>query len=451
MPFKKAKKPLAEVEYNHAYRFRLYPTKEQREFISKAVGCVRFVYNYMLYHAKENYRVYGYKWDNKAYIGILPMVKEEYPFLKEALSQSLQNAVDNLDAAFRDFFKGKSGYPNFKRKRNGGKFYIPQGFAFNGNKLYIPKLKDGIKVKEHRKVNGIIKSVTIEKTPSGKYYASVLAVSKKPKPLPKTDSVCGIDVGIHSLAVITKGNGDSKEHIVIDNPKHLAKSQKRLARLQRQLSRKQHPTAQNKAVKPSNNFIKHSRKVARLHEKVANQRADFLHKFSKAVVDENQVIAVENLNTKGMLKNHSLAKSISDASWGKLIELLEYKAKLAGRILIKADRFYASSKNCSVCGYKKADLKLSDREWTCPVCNTHHDRDINASENLYAIARTKYASVYGNLAYDYLLGQVLPEVTPVETSSADDRDLTDHLKSAPSVKQEARAAAEDAIGGSADG
>ncbi len=327
---------------NYSYKFRLYPTNEQKLFLKKAVGCVRFVYNYMLAKAKECYKESGIKWNVHDYKKQLPTLKKEYPFLAEVYSQSLQEAVFNLDRAFKNFFKKKSDFPVFKKKKNGGSFYLPQGFKIERidkkwGLLYLPKLK---------------------------------------KPI---DKICAIDFGVKDFAVMVDEDGNIEK---INNPKHLQKAEKRLVREQRKLSRKQ---------KGSKNFEKQRLKVAKYHEKVANQREDFLHKLSKRVVSENQAIILEDLHVKGLLKNKHLSKSISDVGWSKFVRYLTYKAQWYDRKTVFVNRFYPSSKLCNVCGYKNDFLTLSDREWICPECKSEHDRDINASINLlkYGVTHLK--------------------------------------------------------------
>ena len=259
--------------------------------------------------------------------------------------------------------------------------------------MYLPKIKDGIKIKIHRKFEEQIKSATVSKAKDDKYYVSILVETEniKNKVKEPINKVCGIDLGLKDFATITNGTGIYK----IEHPKYLRRAEKRLKRLQRALSRKQ---------KGSKNFEKARKRLAIQHEYVSNARNDFLHKLSKAIIDENQVIVVEDLNIKGLLKSN-LAKSISDSSWSKFLDYLKYKTEWYERTFIQVDRFFPSSKLCHCCGYKKDDLVLSNRYWTCPICGTHHDRDINASLNLYKI------------------GMEQPEFKPVEHALVDDRDL----------------------------
>jgi putative transposase len=368
----------------------------------------------MLSKSKENYQK-SIKWNLYEYKKLLPELKEQYPFLKEVNSQSLQQAVVNLNKAFKNFFAKKSDFPTFKKKKNGGAIYIPQHFRIEQDKLYIPKLNTPIKTRMHRPLKGDVKSITIRNTPSGKYYASIL-VDKEIKQLKTCNSAVAIDVGIKSFATMAKTSLTDLQisHEKFDNLKLLRKTEKRLKRLQKQLSSKQYKTTKLDNTKASNNYKKCVLKVAKQSEKVANKRRDFLHKLSKTIIDENQVIVVEDLNIKGMLKNHHLAKSISDSGWDLFKNMLKYKAKWYGRTLIEIDRFFPSSKTCHVCGYKNTQLTLSDRYWICPQCHTYHDRDCNASDML----------LYEGLriaGFSNLLGQELSELTPVEIGSVDDR------------------------------
>ncbi len=327
----------------------------------------------------------------------------ENPLFFKREMKALQQAVSNLDDAFKTFFTKRSKFPVFKKKRHErkGGFQVPQYFKIDGDKIYVPKLKTPIKAKIHRKIEGVIKSLTITKTFTDKYYVSIL-VERKTKILPFTNRACGIDLGVKDFATITSGTQERAITYKISNPKHLAQYEKRLKALQKQLSRKQHPRYKGDKTPFSNNYLKHSQKVAKLHEKISNQRMDFLHKLSSAIINENQVIAVEDLNVKGMLKNRRLSKSISDVSWSEFIRMLKYKSQWYNRQLIQANRFYPSSKTCSYCGYINTNLTLSDRAWLCPNCNTILDRDANASVNLY------------------LIGTEQPEFKPVERGSVDD-------------------------------
>ena len=350
---------------NYVYRFRLYPKKDQVDFLNRQIGHCRFVYNKLLETAKKDYEVQNKKWSYYEYKKLLPKLKEDYPFLKEANSQSLQEAVRWLDTAFKNFFKGEAGFPQFKSKKRSSSISIPQHFTIDSNKVKIPKLKKPLRFIKHREIEGKVKSLSITKTPTGKFYLNVL-VDRVIEPLPKTNKVVAIDVGLTAFCTLSTGEK-------IEKPKHLIQSEEKLKKLQRQLSKKQ---------VGSNRFLKLKRRIAKLHEKIKHQREDFLHKLSKQIVGDNQAVIVENLNVNGMIKNHRLAKHIADASWRKFLSFLEYKSRLYGRRLVKVDTFYPSSKLCSVCGYKNENLTLSDREWICPKCGTKHDRDLNAALNL---------------------------------------------------------------------
>jgi len=376
-----------------AYRYRIYPNKEQRMFFAKTFGCVRFVYNKMLSKKIEALK------NKQPLPAITPAkYKEEFPFLKEVDSLALANAQLNLEKAFKNHFKNPQhyGFPKFKKKKDKQAYTTNNvnnniKIDFENGILYFPKIKDGIKIKIHRKFDGKIKSATITKTPNGNYYVSILVEVEdvKNKTKQSKNKCCGIDLGLKEFAIITDDTGTYK----IDHPKYLRRAEKKLKRLQRELSRKQ---------EGSKNREKTRIKLAKQHEYVANLRNDFLHKLSKAIVDDNQVIVVEDLNVKGLQQNPYLSKSISDSGFGTFVRYLEYKADWYGRQLIKVDRFYPSSKLCNVCGYKHKELKLSDRYWQCPICGTYHDRDINASINLYKI------------------GMEQPEFKPVEHVLVDD-------------------------------
>lgn len=357
-----------------AYKYRIYPTKKQQELINKHIGCCRFIYNFCL-----EKKINAYK-ESKKNISCFELIKlittlkkeQETLFLKEVNSQSLQTTIINLDNAYKRFFKEKKGFPKFKSRRNASEsFQIVQNTKvdFDKNKVYIPKFREGIKCKFHRFFEGKIKTSTISRTPSGKYYISILVeldeVNPSKKPIDKSKAV-GIDLGIKDLVITSDGKKYSSN-------KFIKRYSKELAKAQRHLSRKK---------KGSNTYNRQRIKVARIQEKIRNCRADKLHKISTDLVKNYDVICCEDLNVKGMEKNHHLAKSISDASFGMFVTILTYKAEWNGKQVVKVDRFYPSSKTCHCCGYVNKDLTLNDREWTCPHCGKTLDRDVNASINI---------------------------------------------------------------------
>ena len=349
-----------------AYKYRIYPDAEQMQFFAKCFGCVRFVYNRMLSDRIEHYNLTGKSLNNTP-----AQYKSEFTWLKEVDSLALANAQMNLNTAYRNFFRDKSnGFPKFKSKKNNnfsyttnnqkGTVYVENGY------IKLPKLKSPVKIRQHRSFEGVIKSCTISKAPSGKYHISILVETEIQK-LPESDMRVGIDVGIKDFAVLS--NGESYK-----NPKHLRKSEKRLAKLQRDLSRKQIG---------SSNRNKARIKVAKLHEKIANQRMDFLHKKSTEIIRENQAIVIEDLKVKNLMKNHNLAKSIAEVSWSRFREMLDYKSRWYGRELIIAPPDYPSSQLCSDCGNRSSQTKdLACRVYICPECGLEIDRDYNASLNL---------------------------------------------------------------------
>lgn len=384
-----------------AYKYRIYPTNEQKVLFAKTFGCCRFVHNWAL-----SLKIKAYK-DEKETLGNVYLInlmkselKQEHGWLSEVNSQSLQSSLRNLDTAYRNFFRNTRaiGFPKFKSRKNKQSFLCPQHCSvdFPHGTITIPKAKD-IPAVLHRKFTGTVKTVTISMMPSGKYFASVLVdTSMQEATLPTVDpeGAIGIDLGIKSLAVCSDGKA-------FDNPKNLPASMKRLVRLQRRLSRKQ---------KGSANRDKARVKVARMQERITNQRKDNLHKITHQLTYDSQVrtICMEDLNVKGMTRNHYLAQMITDASFGMFLTMLEYKCRWYGVNFVKIDRFAPSSKTCGCCGYVYKELKLSERSWICPECGTLHDRDRNAACNIK----------------EFGLKALLPEreeVKPVEKPTVDDR------------------------------
>ena len=369
------------MERLKAYKFRIYPTEEQEIFFAKTFGCVRKVYNLMLNDRKKAYEEVKNDPSKKMTFPTPAKYKKEFPFLKEVDSLALANAQLHLDKAYKNFFRDKSvGFPRFKSKKNPVQSYTTNNqngtVALIDNKfIKVPKLKSLIRIKLHRQPKGMIKSATISRHSSGKYYISLLC-KEEISELPKTNSAIGIDLGITDFAILSDGQK-------IDNNKFTSKMEKKLKREQRKLSRRA-LLAKKKGIPLSEakNYQKQKRKVARLHEKVMNQRTDFLNKLSTEIIKNHDIICIEDLNVKGMLRNHKLARSISDVSWSSFVAKLQYKADWYGREIIKVDQWFPSSQICSECGHKDGKKSLDIREWTCPICHTHHDRDINASINI---------------------------------------------------------------------
>lgn len=382
-----------------AYKYRLFPTKEQEVLLSKHFGCSRWIYNYALDKKVKAYQTTKESLSRFTIQKDLPELKksDETKWLKEVNSQSLQASLENLDKAFIKFFRDKKGFPKFKSKHdNRQSFSVPQNgiVDFETNTISLPKFKKPIKCKLHRRFEGNSKTVTISKTPTGKYFVSVLVEVNEELPKLKTideNKAIGIDLGIKTFAVLSNGEE-------IQNPKHLRSALKRLKKQQRRVSKK---------VKGSNNRKKAVKKLAILHEKVSNKRNDFLHKVTVKLVSENDTICLETLSASNMMKNHKLAQALSDISIGKFNEMLEYKAKWNGVNILRIGRFQPSSKICS-CGKINKELKLSDRVWTCKACGVTHERDELAANNIKKFAFINLKNTAGIVGFQACGDEGLP-------------------------------------------
>lgn len=388
------------------YKYRLYPNKTQKVLFAKHFGCVRLVYNMGL-----ELKVKKYQTENKSFsffdtCKLMKTKKTELEWLKEVNSQSLQVALKNLDSAFTRFFREKKGFPKFKKKSGKQTFSCPQNVKIDWKNSIVQLPKIGkVETVFSRQFKGKIKTCAISKTPTNKYFISILIETpeqNKPKPEIIEKTTIGIDLGLKDFAILSDGTK-------IANPKFLRKSERHLKYLQRQASKKQ---------KGSNHRSKAFLKVARQHEKIRNQRDDFLHKVSTKLIRENQTICLETLNVSGMMKNHKVAKSISDASWSRLNEFLKYKAEWYGCNIVHIGRFEASSKTCSVCGTIKKDLTLANRKWRCEECKTLHDRDVNAAINI-----KKFGLVNQNLISPTDCGVGLLESLPVGRTMKEESPL----------------------------
>ena len=357
-----------------AYKVRLYPNNDQQVFFAKSFGCTRFIWNKMLGDKMDYYKV------TKTTLNNTPaQYKKEFEWLKEVDSLALANVQQSLRAAYSKFFKQGTGFPKFKKKgikdsytTNNQKGTV----AVTKNTVKLPKIGH-IKAKIHRSINGLIKSATISKSPSGKYFVSLLAETLVDE-MPKTKSNIGIDLGLTDFIVLSNG-------CRVANPKFLSKLQDKLAREQKILAkRREVAKAEQRKLSDSKNYQKQKIKVAKVYERITNSRKDFLHKLSFNIIKNHDVIAIEDLNVKGMIKNRKLAKAISDSAWSAFTTMLTYKAEWYGKTLVKIDRWYPSSKTCSGCGHllTKAELPLSLRSWDCPSCLQKNDRDLNASINV---------------------------------------------------------------------
>jgi putative transposase len=374
-----------------AVKVRLYPTKEQEVLLAQHFGCARWWWNFALNKSIETYKKTGKGLSQSALNAMLPKLKkdEETLWLSECYSQVLQAATLNLTTAYKNFFDGRARFPRFKSKHGRQSIQYPQNVKVVDGAVKVPGKVGIVKAKLHRRIEGTIKTVTVSLDPSGKYHAAILTEVEREHPIPSSDSVAkpclpfgtlrerasgrviGVDLGLKHFAVVSDGSKVSK----YDNPKHLAKHEKNLKRKQQKLARK---------LQGSNSRRKYRKVVAKVYERVSNSRADFLHKLSRKLVNENQVVVVENLHVKGMVRSHNLAKAISDAGWGRFSNFLAYKLENKGGKLVEIDRWFPSSKLCSNCYHQVWEMPLDVRDWMCPHCGTHHDRDGNAATNIRA-------------------------------------------------------------------
>lgn len=354
-------------EIKYTYKFRLEPTDEQKIMLNKHFGSVRWIFNYFLNQRKQEYlnnkKSINY-YDQAAELTQIKQ-KEETIWLKEINSQTLQYSLKCLDQAYQNFFNKRAQFPNYKSKHNKNSFTVPQNVKIKVNKLIIPKFLEGIKMIMEREVEGLIKHCTISKTSASKYFVSILT-EQEYTPVQKTNKSVGIDLGLKDFLVLSNGSK-------IKNHRFLKHYERKLKLNQQHLSRKK---------KESKRYLKQKLKVAKIYEKITNSRMDLIHKVTTQLINEFDIIYLENLNIKGMMRNHKLAKSIGDVCLSTFINVLSYKAKWNDKQIVFVGRFFPSTKTCSKCGYINNNLTLKDRTWICPDCGEKHDRDINAAKNI---------------------------------------------------------------------
>jgi len=354
-----------------AYKYRFYPTDEQRRILAQTFGCCRFVYNWGLNTRKTAYAELGVKLNYNALSAMLPGLKKEYPWLGDVAAVPLQQSLRHLDRAYVNFFEGRSKYPTFKKKQgNQSATYVGTAFTWENGQLTLARMDEPLAITFHRDLPKGCKpsSVTVSKDCANRYFVSML-VQEDIKPLPVVNAQVGLDLGLKSMVILSTGEA-------VGNPKFYAKDEKRLAKAQRRHAKKKKKGSKNKE--------KARRKVARVHARIQDRRRDYQHKLSTCIISENQVICVESLAVKNIVKNHCLAKAVSDVGWGEFVRQLDYKSQWYGRTLITIDRWYPSSKTCHDCKHVVDDLPLDVREWVCTECGVWHDRDINAARNILA-------------------------------------------------------------------
>lgn len=365
------------TEMKKAHKIRIYPSEKQQIQFQKTFGCVRFYWNFLLDQRMNNYKMKkenaDYQEDKTTYASLKKT--EEFAWLKEVEAQPLSQIAMDLNKAYKNTFKSNFGFPKFKSKKYSKKSYrTAMGMKIDGKYLYVSKV-GWIKMAETLRFNGKLMNVTISQSKSGKYFATLL-VDTENFQKPKLDHSIGLDLGLTHFCITSAGEK-------IDNKKFYHSLEKRLVIEQRKLSKRLEVAKKhNRKLDECKNYQKQKLKVTSIHEKIYNQRNDFLHKLSSKLTDENQIICIEDLNVKGLVKNHKLAKSISDASWSEFVRQLDYKSAWKGRTLVKVDRFFPSSQICSSCGHNDGKKELDIREWGCSQCKTIHDRDINASINI---------------------------------------------------------------------
>lgn len=399
------------------FKYRIYPNSEQEILCEKHFGCTRLVRNLALETKQMAYKGYKVNLSRFDLQAQLPDLKKEFKFLKEVNSQSLQSAIGDIDNAFKNFFKGYASFPKFKKKKDKKSFHCPQHteINFEKNLLYLPKFSDPIQCEFHSRFKGKIKDVTIIKTPSGKYFASILVDTKEiaqPQRIINKETAIGIDLNLKDTVVLSDGTKFS-------NPKHLSLYEKKLKRLQHNFAR----------MKMGSNRRERMRlRIARLHEKISNCRKDFLHKTSSAITKRDDTFCMEDLAVSNMMKNHKLAKAIADAGWGELVRQIAYKSEWQGKNVLFAGRFDASTKTCSCCGLINESITLADRSWICPFCFAGHDRDINAAVNIKQFALKKLLQAE-HLLKNAEASPLRSELNPVEKRTDEALRFQDSIES----------------------